>query len=80
MNPTTEQELSPGEIFRQARENLNLSLEDVAKEISLRPSILQQLENNEFIQKSTPTIFVKGYAYLILYGKILHLQRTIKTI
>ena len=39
MNPTTEQELSPGEIFRQARENLNLSLEDVAKEIALRPSI-----------------------------------------
>ena len=61
MNPTTEQELSPGEIFRQARENLNLSLEDVAKEISLRPSILQQLENNEFLQKSTPAIFVKGY-------------------
>ena len=43
MNPTTEQELSLGEIFRQARENLNLSLEDVAKEIALRPSILQQL-------------------------------------
>ncbi len=50
MNPTTEQVLSPGEIFRQTREALNLSLEDVAKEITLRPSILEQLENNEFIQ------------------------------
>lgn len=75
MNPTTEQELSPGEIFRQARENLNLSLEDVAKEISLRPSILQQLENNEFIQKSTPTIFVKGYVRS--YAKFLRLPDSV---
>ena len=75
MNPTTEQELSPGEIFRQARENLNLSLEDVAKEISLRPSILQQLENNEFIQKSTPSIFVKGYVRS--YSKFLRLPDSV---
>ena len=75
MNPTTEQELSPGEIFRQARENLNLSLEDVAKEISLRPSILQQLENNEFIQKSTPAIFVKGYVRS--YAKFLRLPDSV---
>ena len=75
MNPTTEQELSPGEIFRQARENLNLSLEDVAKEISLRPSILQQLENNEFIQKATPAIFVKGYVRS--YAKFLRLPDSV---
>lgn len=75
MNPTIEQELSPGEIFRQARENLNLSLEDVAKEIALRPSILQQLENNEFIQKSTPAIFVKGYVRS--YAKFLRLPDSV---
>lgn len=75
MNLTTEQELSPGEIFRQARENLNLSLEDVAKEIALRPSILQQLENNEFIQKSTPAIFVKGYVRS--YTKFLRLPDSV---
>ena len=75
MNPTTEQELSPGEIFRQARENLNLSLEDVAKEIALRPTILQQLENNEFIQKSTPAIFVKGYVRS--YAKFLRLPDSV---
>ena len=75
MNPTIEQELSPGEIFRQARENLNLSLEDVAKEIALRPSILQQLENNEFIQKSTPAIFVKGYVRS--YTKFLRLPDSV---
>ena len=75
MNPTTEQELSPGEIFRKARENLNLSLEDVAKEIALRPSILQQLEDNEFIQKSTPAIFVKGYVRS--YTKFLRLPDSV---
>lgn len=75
MNPTTEQVLSPGEIFRQTREALNLSLEDVAKEITLRPSILEQLENNEFIQKSTPTIFVKGYVRS--YAKFLRLPDSV---
>ncbi|HHE9432182.1 RodZ domain-containing protein [Haemophilus influenzae] len=75
MNPTTEQVLSPGEIFRQTRESLNLSLEDVAKEITLRPSILEQLENNEFIQKSTPAIFVKGYVRS--YAKFLRLPDSV---
>ena len=75
MNPTTEQVLSPGEIFRQTRESLNLSLEDVAKEITLRPSILEQLENNEFIQKSTPSIFVKGYVRS--YAKFLRLPDSV---
>ncbi|AWP55953.1 transcriptional regulator with an N-terminal xre-type HTH domain [Haemophilus influenzae] len=75
MNPTTKQVLSPGEIFRQTREALNLSLEDVAKEITLRPSILEQLENNEFIQKSTPSIFVKGYVRS--YAKFLRLPDSV---
>ncbi|EDJ90093.1 RodZ domain-containing protein [Haemophilus influenzae] len=75
MNPTTEQVLSPGEIFRQTRKALNLSLEDVAKEITLRPSILEQLENNEFIQKSTPAIFVKGYVRS--YAKFLRLPDSV---
>ncbi|HHE8713114.1 TPA: RodZ domain-containing protein [Haemophilus influenzae] len=75
MNPTTEQVLSPGEIFRQTREALNLSLEDVAKEITLRLSILEQLENNEFIQKSTPAIFVKGYVRS--YAKFLRLPDSV---
>ena len=75
MNPTTEQVLSPGEIFRQTREALTLSLADVAKEITLRPSILEQLENNEFIQKSTPAIFVKGYVRS--YAKFLRLPDSV---
>lgn len=40
---------------------LNLSLEDAAKAISLRPSILEKLENNEFVQKNVPSTFMKGY-------------------
>lgn len=53
--------LTLGEKFRQAREALNLSLEDVSKQITLRPSILAQLENNEFVQKNVPATFIKGY-------------------
>ena len=65
MNTIVEQtettEISFGDKLRQTREALNLSLEDVAKVISLRPSILEQLENNEFVQKNVPSTFMKGY-------------------
>ena len=65
MNTTVEQtettEISFGDKLRQTREALNLSLEDAAKAISLRPSILDKLENNEFVQKNVPSTFMKGY-------------------
>ena len=65
MNTILEQsektDISFGDKLRQAREALNLSLEDAAKAISLRPSILEQLENNEFVQKNVPSTFMKGY-------------------
>lgn len=65
MNTIVEQtettEISFGDKLRQTREALNLSLEDVAKAISLRPSILEKLENNEFVQKNVPSTFLKGY-------------------
>lgn len=48
MNTIVEQtettKISFGDKLRQTREALNLSLEDVAKAISLRPSILAKLE------------------------------------
>ena len=68
---SAEVKLSFGEQLKQAREALNLSLEDVAKEIRLRPSILQQLENNEFVQKNVPSTFVRGYVRS--YAKFLRL-------
>ena len=65
MNTIVEQtettEISFGDKLRQTREALNLSLEDVAKTISLRPSILEKLENNEFVQKNVPSTFLRGY-------------------
>lgn len=65
MNTIVEQtettKISFGDKLRQTREALNLSLEDAAKAISLRPSILEQLENNEFVQKNVPSTFMKGY-------------------
>lgn len=65
MNTIVEQtettEISFGDKLRQTREALNLSLEDVAKAISLRPGILAKLENNEFVQKNVPSTFLKGY-------------------
>ena len=65
MNTTIEQtettEISFGDKLRQTREALNLSLEDVAKAISLRPGILAKLENNEFVQKNVPSTFLRGY-------------------
>ncbi|WP_373099076.1 MULTISPECIES: RodZ domain-containing protein [Pasteurellaceae] len=64
-------ELSLGERFRQAREALNLSLEEVSEKINLRPSILQCLENNEFTHKSIPSTFMKGYVKN--YAKFLRL-------
>ena len=31
------------------------------RQISLRPSILEKLENNEFVQKNVPSTFLRGY-------------------
>lgn len=61
LEQTEKTDISFGDKLRQTREALNLSLEDVAKAISLRPSILAKLENNEFVQKNVPSTFMKGY-------------------
>lgn len=61
LEQTEKTDLSFGDKLRQTREALNLSLEDVAKAISLRPNILAKLENNEFVQKNVPSTFLRGY-------------------
>ncbi|WP_408635274.1 RodZ domain-containing protein [Rodentibacter haemolyticus] len=71
----SDREMTLGEKFRQARESLNLSLEDVSKQIALRPAILAQIENNEFIQKNVPATFMKGYVRN--YGKFLRLPESL---
>ncbi|MGQ0285702.1 RodZ domain-containing protein [Pasteurellaceae bacterium 22721_9_1] len=70
-----EQVLSLGEQFRQARQGLNLTLEEAAEKINLRPVILQYLENNEFIQKNIPATFMKGYVRN--YAKFLKLPESL---
>ncbi|WP_101775315.1 RodZ domain-containing protein [Pasteurella oralis] len=67
--------LTLGEQFRQAREALNLSLEDVSKKIALRPSILQLIENNELVQSTIPAAFMKGYVRN--YAKFLKLPESV---
>ena len=61
MNTIVEQtettEISFGDKLRQTREALNLSLEDVAKAISLRPSILAKLEIMNLSKKYTFNLF-----------------------
>ncbi|SPY32159.1 RodZ domain-containing protein [Pasteurella canis] len=64
-----------GEQFRQAREALNLSLEDVSKKIALKPSILQLIENNELVQSAIPAAFMKGYVRS--YAKFLKLPESV---
>ncbi|WP_192901527.1 RodZ domain-containing protein [Rodentibacter pneumotropicus] len=70
-----DQLISLGDRFREAREALNLSLEDVSKKITLRPAILAQIENSEFIQKNVPAAFMKGYVRN--YGKFLRLPESL---
>lgn len=53
--------LSIGEQFRLARQELNLSLEQAAQKVGLRSSILQHIENNEFIHSAIPPTFMQGY-------------------
>ncbi|TCP93408.1 cytoskeleton protein RodZ [Cricetibacter osteomyelitidis] len=57
----TESALTLGAQLRQAREALNLTMDDVAAKINLRPSILTKLENNQFVDPNTPPAFMRGY-------------------
>ncbi|QLB12648.1 cytoskeleton protein RodZ [Bisgaardia hudsonensis] len=64
-----------GQQFRQKREELNLSLEDVSKEINLRPSVLSCIENNQLDILSLSPTFVKGYVRN--YARFLNLPNTV---
>ena len=60
LEQTEKTDISFGDKLRQAREALNLSLEDAAKAISLRPSILEKLEIMN-LSKKCAINFMKGY-------------------
>ncbi|MGY6771798.1 RodZ domain-containing protein [Gallibacterium sp. ZY190522] len=66
-----------GQQLRNAREQLGLTIEQVAEQINLRPVILKQFEENQFVLKDIPATFARGY--LRNYLKFLHLPATLLT-
>lgn len=62
---------SLGKLFFHSRNALNLSLEEVSKQINLRLSILQCLENDEFTHRTISATYMKGY--IRNYAKFLRL-------
>lgn len=63
-----------GELFKQTRLKQNISLDDVCQQINLRPSLLTQLENNDFTSANIPVTFMKGY--IRSYAKFLQLPES----
>ncbi|AFU18305.1 RodZ domain-containing protein [Actinobacillus suis] len=63
INPTQENQdvRSLGQKIKQAREALNLSVEDVAKKTNLKKSHIEALENDIFILQNVAPTFVRGY-------------------
>lgn len=60
-------EILPGEILKEAREKMGLSISDVADRLRLRSVIIQQMENNQFDLGKSAT-FTRGY--LRSYAKV----------
>lgn len=75
MNPPETEELSenievvtPGDMLKEARVALKLSLTDVAKKLNLRESLIESIEANEFDELPSVTFtrgYLKGYAKLL---------------
>ncbi len=59
---------TPGEILRQMREQKNISLEEVAKELSLDVHVVEKLEADNY-DDLPPITFIRGY--LINYARFL---------
>ena len=56
----TEETLFPGDVLRQAREQLGYSQKDIANRLRLRLSVIDNIENNQFDQAQLAT-FTRGY-------------------
>ncbi|AKO45364.1 RodZ domain-containing protein [[Haemophilus] ducreyi] len=63
INPKQENQAkhSLGHKLKQAREALNLTIEDVAKKTNLKKSHIEALENDIFILQNVAPTFVRGY-------------------
>lgn len=75
MKPSETEELSenievvtPGDMLREARVALQLSLVDISKKLNLRESLIESIEANEFDEIPSVTFtrgYLKGYAKLL---------------
>lgn len=63
-------QLSPGEMLKQAREAKNLSHIDVAKQLKLRVQWIVDIENDHY-KDAAALIYVRGY--LSSYARLVHL-------
>ncbi|KDB44458.1 DNA-binding protein [Glaesserella parasuis HPS10] len=67
--------LSLGQQLKNAREALNLTIEDVARKTNLKKIHLEAIENDIFILPSVPPAFVRGYVRN--YVRFLRLPETL---
>lgn len=73
-----EQQQSPssltlGQQFRQRREALGLTIEDVVQQTHLKTAVINHLENDEFIVPNYPPTFMRGYVQN--YAKFLKIPK-----
>lgn len=68
-------ELNLGETLRQQRQQLGLTIEEVATKIHLRAAIIEHIENNELVLRACPPAFMKGYVRN--YAKFLKVPESI---
>lgn len=75
MNDTpTEKMSSPGLILKAAREERELSIEKVAHELHLRPSVVRAIEDENYTEFNSD-VFLKGY--FRTYCRLLNLNETL---
>ncbi|EPZ98862.1 DUF4115 domain-containing protein [Glaesserella parasuis] len=75
MTMTETMTLSLGQQLKNAREALNLTIEDVARKTNLKKIHLEAIENDIFILPSVPPAFVRGYVRN--YVRFLRLPETL---
>lgn len=53
--------LSPGNRLRIARETLTLSVHDIARQMHLRPEIIEEIESDNYDSLGRGAVFLRGY-------------------
>ncbi|MBE2897506.1 helix-turn-helix domain-containing protein [Pasteurellaceae bacterium 20609_3] len=69
----TPSSITLGQQFRQRREALGLTIEDVVQQTHLKTAVINHLENDEFIVPNYPPTFMRGYVQN--YAKFLKIPK-----